>query len=223
MEDQIFARLKKNVKTNSRPNSLLEIAKDIEWLRENYGNNKRIASELDISSGMVNTFLSALKVSENIQALISARKIDSVFSVHALKALPPNDQETVALEIAAQKFTSQQARALVPLRNIFPSEPIGRLMEVIRTTKDNKSYVNHFPMPDKEGLELIHSRINKIASPEPFSLENIDNIGVFRISKTGVKKMREDANLKKIGFHSYLLALFNPKSAFEEGNGQMMN
>ena len=88
-----------------------------------------------------------LKVSKEIQTQIKDRKIDSIFSVHALKSLAEQDQKFVAKEMALKKFNSQEARSLIPLRNTFPDEPIERLVKIIRTTKDNKNYVNHFPLP----------------------------------------------------------------------------
>ncbi|MEM6806659.1 MAG: hypothetical protein AAF696_34985 [Bacteroidota bacterium] len=222
MEKETLSRLRKNINSKNRPNNLWEIATDIKWLQENYGNTKQIAAELNVSAGMINTFLSALKVNTKTRELIKARKIDSVFAAHALKSFVAADQNTVSNALVDGSFSTPQARALVPLRNIFPDEPIELLMEVIRKSKDNKKYVNHFPMPDSKGLKKIESRIRMTAKGEPFSLTKMENIGVFAISKKGVKHMREDASMKNIGFHNYLLALFNPHSKLEEGKGGMM-
>lgn len=115
MENQILDRLRQSINSNDRPQSLLEVAKDIEWLKENYGNTTKIGKALGISSGMVNTFLSALKVSPAVQQFVADRKIDSVFGVHALKSFEEQDQMLVAKALVDGDFSSQHARALVPL------------------------------------------------------------------------------------------------------------
>ncbi len=210
--DTITAKIAGNINVRNRPDDLIEVGNNIEWLIKKIGDKKTVAKKLGISTDMLNKFLAVFKVTDTVKSMIATRKIDSVFSVHALKSLLPNDQLFVAKEIAAKRFNSQEARALIPLRNTFPNEKIERLVNVIRTTKDSKNYVNHFPYPGEEGVKKIKSRIKNVIMDEKFSLESDGNIGIFKITKKGNKLMREDASKMGKGFHEYLLTIFNPSA-----------
>jgi hypothetical protein len=188
----------------------METGESLQELINGLSNKKEAAQKLGISVDMVNKFLSVFKVSSEVQELIKSRKIDSIFSVHALKSLSEADQNILAKDIAEKRFSSQEARALIPLRNTFPDEPIKRLINTIKTTKDSKNYVNHFPYPGEEGVREIEMRIKKVVGDEAFSLTNDQNIGIFKITKSGNKKMREDAKSQRMGFHNYLLKVFKP-------------
>ena len=216
-QENLINTLNANINVKNRPNDLMTIGETLNQLIElSNGNKKEVAKNLGLSIDMVNKFLSVFKVSPPIQKLIKERKVDTIFAVHSLKSFSPKDQAIVAAEIVNKKFNSQEARALVPLRNTFPDEPIKRLVDVIRNTKDSKYYVNHFPYPDKKGVEIIRMRIQNVVGDEEFSLTPDSNIGIFKITKSGNKKMRADAAQQKMGFHNYLLKIFNPS-----GKGMM--
>ena len=59
-------------------------------------------------------------------------------------------------------------------------------------------------------------RIQNVVGDEEFSLTPDSNIGIFKITKSGNKKMRADAAQQKMGFHNYLFKIFNPS-----GKGMM--
>ena len=214
-KEALVAKLSANINVKNRPDNLMQVGEFLNQLIKMFDGNKKLtAQSLGLSLDMVNKFLSVFKVSTDVQKLVEYRKINSIFAVHALKSLKGKDQKLVATEIANNKFSSQEVRALIPLRNTFPDEPILRLVEVIRNTKDSKHYVNHFPYPGKEGVQAIEQRIKMVVGDEPFSLKSDGNIGVFKITKSGNKKMRADAARLKMGFHGYLLRVF--------GSGEMM-
>lgn len=110
-ENTALAIVFANTKRKKRPDNLLTVAKACEYLvnLNEYGSQQAVAKTVGVSSEMIRQFLSVLKLPEEIQELVSKRKIDSVDVVKEIVAIK-NPSKQIAVAQAFLNSLSKDAR-----------------------------------------------------------------------------------------------------------------
>jgi len=103
-EETALAILFANTKRKKRRVDLITIAKSCDYLTKLYNSQKKVAEKVGLSSEMIREFRSALKLSKEVQKLISDRKIDRIDIIKELSTLKDkNKQLALAKNIANMK------------------------------------------------------------------------------------------------------------------------
>ncbi len=197
----IIFRLYNSTKTRKRDHSLFQVAEDLIFLREKLGGMKNVSKEVDVTSGMLNKFLSVYKVSKPVQNLIEERKIDSVSIVFYLSQLNHPDQEYLANLFLKNKLTSQDLRVLVPLRKKFPDEELDILLDRIQKSKNRKISVIEFSEANlQKSISEVEALIETIIGFDEIIELNCNDASLCRlkVTKEGEKKLRAYSKRQKL-------------------------
>jgi len=200
------ARVLLSTKRKSRQYSLFEIATDILFLKNETGGIKNVVKLIGISSGMLNQFLSVLKLPTEIIQLINQRKIESVSMAHHLSKFNRDDSIQLAQMVINESLTSQELRSILTYRRKFQSEPIKDVVKRVLDSKNIKVSVIRFSDSNlKIDLSELSAKISKLIGEENFltivkSNKNID----LKITPVGEKKLREIAKSQKISFQEFI-------------------
>lgn len=200
------ARVLLSTKRKSRQYSLFEIATDILFLKNETGGIKNVVKLIGISSGMLNQFLSVLKLPTEIIQLINQRKIESVSMAHHLSKFNRDDSIQLAQMVINESLTSQELRSILTYRRKFQSEPIKDVVKRVLDSKNIKVSVIRFSDSNlKIDLSELSAKISKLIGEENFltivkSNKNID----VKITPVGEKKLREIAKSQKISFQEFI-------------------
>jgi Mg-chelatase subunit ChlI len=118
-EESALAVLFGNTKKKKRTVDLLTLAKSCDYLVRKYGSRNEVAKRLELSTEMIREILAPLSLPQEIQNLISERKIDSI---------------DVVREIAAIKDHSKQLQ----VGNLFTKVPTKDIREIKRLLKESR-------------------------------------------------------------------------------------
>lgn len=110
-EDTALAIVFANTKRKKRIDDLLTIAKACEYLVKlnKYGSQQAVAKRVGLSAEMIRQFLTVLKLSKEIQELVSKRKIDSVDMVKEIAVIKDQPKQ-IAVAHAFMNSLSKDAR-----------------------------------------------------------------------------------------------------------------
>ena len=210
-KSQATARLLLSTKRKNRQFSIVEIANDIQLLRNSLGDLTAVSKVIGISSGMLNQFLSVFKLPENIQQLILERKIDSVAIVNYLSKFPKEDAQKLVGPIITSELSSQDLRILLPYRKRHPEEDILQLLHRIHSSKNIKVSVIRVHKNDvtKSIEELVEIIKEQVGIDHFVSIESADTNVDIKISKEGEKILRNNARLKKKTLQEFIISLIN--------------
>lgn len=202
--EKITVRLIANTGTEGsqrlkRQLSIFEIAEDILWLKNQLGNMKKVAETVTLSEGMLQKFLRVFQLSDYTKELVKQRKIDSVEVVNQLARYPELDQSIIADLLIKNEFSNQDFRILSPLKKQFPDEPIEKLIEKIKKSKDIKVSVIQFNIENlkKSKSNLEKDLIERVGQNEFIGISILNNIGLIKITKKGELLLREYAKAQK--------------------------
>lgn len=206
----LIARIIASTKRKKRGLSILEIANDIQSLKEQLGGLDAVAKEVGISVGMLNQFLSVFKLSTTIQELVKKREVDSVALVFMMSKFEEKDLQDLLAPIINNGITSQELKVLLPYRKQFKSDNILELLERVRRSKNVKVSVIRFPKSDALSVEKIEKEIRtKIGAENYISTEEENGVTNIKISKKGEKLLRNAAKGMKTTFQKYILRLLD--------------
>lgn len=209
-EEEIIPRLILSIPfTSQSPYSIVEIAKDIEDLKNMKGSLSKISDFIGVSEGMLNQFIRVNKIVPKGKELVSKRIIDSVSLVNNLAKFSENDQNYLITEFIDNKITSSDIKLLSPLRRQFPNESISNLIEKLKKSENQKVSIINFDINElKKSIPTLKIEIEKIIdSSELIDLSSTNQIGTIKITPKGEKILRKVAkqNHKSLQNYIYLL------------------
>jgi transcriptional regulator with XRE-family HTH domain len=204
--EEVISRLFLNTKRKVRRDSLIKIANDISWLKNDLGSLQKVADVIGISSGMLNRFLSIEKLSPQIKALVEKRQIDKVSEVNDLSKFNLSEQEQIAQLLITKKLSSKNLKILPVLRKQFPKEDISELAERVTKSDNIKIYSINFYMGDLgKTKENLRSYLNDlIGDKEIISVVFLTNAGNIKITEKGEKILRSKAKQENMTFKQFI-------------------
>lgn len=104
-EETALSILFANTKRKKRKEDLITIAESCEYLTKLYGSQKVVAERVGLSTEMIREFLTALKLPEEVQKLISDRKIDSIDIVREISVLQDPSKQIAAAKAFADSLS----------------------------------------------------------------------------------------------------------------------
>ncbi|MEO6729835.1 MAG: hypothetical protein ABIN01_01365 [Ferruginibacter sp.] len=206
---ELIAKLILSTKRKKRNFSIVEIASDISKLKNQLGSLNEISKVIGISIGMLQQFLSVLKLPSEIQDLFRERKIDSVAIAFLLSKFPAGDAITLVTHIVEKKITSQELKILLPYRKQHKNENILDLVEKLAATKNIKISVIRLPRnivtkTSNQMSEIIKSIIGDN------NFQEIANEGEYvniKIKKEGEIILRNIAKQKRLSLSELIITL----------------
>ena len=126
----------KNTKKQKRPNNILEIADNINYLIEKLGSIEKVSKETMVSSEMLSCFLKVDNLNQNVKNLVEERKIDSVTVVKYLSKFNMDEQQYIANEVINGNLNSIELRYIYPLRTKMPGLTIQELIKKHNNSKN---------------------------------------------------------------------------------------
>lgn len=204
-----IARVLLSTKRKSRQYSLLEIATDIQFLKNEKGGIKNVAKLIGISTGMLNQFLSIFKLPTTIVELIKERKIESVSLAHNLSKFKHDDAIQLAQLIINKGLTSQELKIILPYHRKFPNDPIGEVVERVKNSKNIKVSVIRFPSSDlRINIKELEAKISQLIGKENFLTIEKSNANIdLKVLSVGEAKLREVARNQKLSFQELIKQL----------------
>ncbi|MFQ5685949.1 MAG: hypothetical protein ACE5GV_04750 [Candidatus Scalindua sp.] len=204
--EKIMARVLSNTLRQKRPNNLVEVANDIELLKQEMGSLEAVSNLVGISTDMLRQFLSVKRLSPEVRKLIKERKIDSVTIAHRIRNFTDEEQKTIAKEVIDGRLTSSDVRALVALKSKLLNLNVEQLISRVLKSKDIKIYVARFRMPSdkKENNKLRRRFENIIGKSEILSLNFENSVGVLEVTRIGLKKLREAAKRDNLSLRQFV-------------------
>ena len=200
------ARILLSTKRKSRQYSLFEIASDILFLKNETGGISNVSKLVGISPGMLNQFLSVLKLPSEIIELTKQREIESVSIAHNLSKFNHDDSIQLALYVINEGLTSQELRIILPFRRKNQSDPIKEIVKRVLASKNIKVSVIRFSISDLENnLSKLETKVIKLIGKENFLIiEKSDTKIDLKITANGEKKLREVAKNNKVSFQELI-------------------
>ena len=130
-EETALTILFANTRRKKRNNDLITIAKSCEYLTKLYGSQKAVAEKVGLSTEMIREFLSALKLPEEVQKLISDRKIDSIDIVREISVLKDPSKRIVAAKALANSLSKdvRDVKRLIKDTNLSVAEAKKAVLE----------------------------------------------------------------------------------------------
>lgn len=164
-EETALSVLFSNTKRKKRNDDLVTIAMSCKYLVDKYGSQQALAKKIGLSAEMIRQFLATLELPEEVQKLVSERKIDSVDIVKEIAAIKdPQKQISVANTII--NYLSKDARDIKRLIKVFNLS----VEDAKRTVMEAKPKRLHFFIMDFDDktykLILKHSKKMKIQPSE---------------------------------------------------------
>ncbi|MBM3241381.1 hypothetical protein FJZ31_34300 [Candidatus Poribacteria bacterium] len=206
MREIVIARLIANTCRKKRPNSLIEIARDIRWLENDLGSLKAVSETIGISTDMLGQFLSVERLSPEVQNLVAERKIDLVNIVHYMRNFDSEAQQVIAREVIEGRLSGEDIRALAPLQKSLPHLTIEQLISRIQKSRDVKVYVAYFRVPPefKNSNELKGKFEKIVGETEIVSFTVKDYVGTLELTSAGLKKLREAAKKRNLSLRKFV-------------------
>ncbi len=209
--DTIIARLLLNTKRAKRQDSIIQVVTDIKALRSHFnGDLKMVSSTIGLTSDMLNQFLSVERLTPEVFQLVAERKIDSVSAVHYIARFPALDQSQIAEKYIEGTLTTQDIRALGPLRTTFSDTPIADLTSRLLASKNVKISVIYFQLKGSESLEAISNKVGAVLNETDIvSIENKGMLGILKLTAKGEQELRNIANQKGLSLKEYFAQIIS--------------
>lgn len=206
----LVGRIIASTKRQKRTLSIVDIAKNINELKEEVGGIKKVSELIGISPGMLNQFLSVFSLPTAIQELVKEKKIDSVAMVFLLSKYPKEDVSHLAKMITAKLITSPELKVLLPYRNANKGLNISDVIDKLRSTKDIPVSVIRLPGNIINNPERIEKAIKfKIGDENLMAFEKGNEYLDIKITKHGEKILRHAAKEKGVTLQQFILRLLN--------------
>jgi|GEM_PF-2509853 len=209
--NEATARILLSTKRKSRQYSLYEIASDILFLKNELDGINNVSNLIGITTGMLNQFLSVLKLPTKILELIKQRKIESVSIAHTLSKFNDKDAIQLAHLVLKEGLTSQELRIILPFRRKNLNEPINNIVKRVLDSKNIKVSVIRISESNlKCKSSELEERVIKLIGKENLlaivsSNSNID----LKITAGGEKIIREAAKGQQLSFQDFINKIIN--------------
>jgi hypothetical protein len=209
--NKAIARVILSTKRKSRQYSLLDIATDIDALKEAKGGMQEISKIIGVSAGMLSQFLSVFKLPKPVIQMVKERKIDSVSVVHNLSRFNEEDILNLAELLVSKKLSSQDLRVLIPYRKQYLNESIINLVEKIHLSKNIKVSVIKIDKNDttKTINELDSHFATQVGRENLLKIETNKNNIDIKLTKQGEKILRQRAKQNKKSLQELITSLIN--------------
>jgi hypothetical protein len=207
--NKVIARLILSTRRKSRNFSLFEIASDILYLKNSFGNLSEVSKLVGVSPGMLNQFLSVFNLPEFVLGMVKERKIDSVSMVHYLTRFKEADIISLSKLIVSKELSSQDLRILLPFRKQHPNADILDLVKKIKSSKNIKISVIRIDKSDTEKsiLELTKAFVNEVGKENLYAIEENINFIDIKLLKEGETILRQKARLEKKSLQEFISIL----------------
>ncbi|MCK4785289.1 MAG: hypothetical protein KAV87_16180 [Desulfobacteraceae bacterium] len=204
--ETVIARLIANTRRRKRPNSLIEIARDIRWLQNDLGSLKAVSETIGISAHMLGQFLSVEKLCPEVKELVKERKIDLLNVVRYIRGFGAQAQNVIAREVIADQLSANDIRVLAPLHKSLPHFTVHQLISRVRKSKNVKIYVAYFRIPLRcNNTNALKKRFQRIVGKSEivsFSVKNL--VGTLELTSLGQKKLRDAARERNLSLRKFV-------------------
>jgi hypothetical protein len=207
--ENVIARLIANTRRRKRPNSLIEIARDIRWLQNDLGSLKAVSETIGLSMDMLGQFLSVEWLSPTARKLVEQRKIDLVRIVNCMRGFDAEEQEVIAREVIAGRLSGEDIKVLAPLHKSLPHVTIDELISHVQRSRDIRVYVAYFRVPPGfRNAAALEKRFAEIVGQAGIvSLTVKGQIGTIELTRSGRKKLTEAAKECKLPLRKFVDAI----------------
>lgn len=164
-EETALSILFANTKRKKRGTDLITIAKACEHLAKLYGSQKIVAEKVGLSTEMIREFLTALKLPQEVQELISDRRIDSIDVVREISVLKEPAKQIAAAKVFANSLSKdvRDIKRLVKDTDLS----IGEAKEVVLESKPKGLHIFMMDFDDETYQALIgHAKAAKLKPAE---------------------------------------------------------
>lgn len=204
--DPIIARLISNTRRKKRPDNLLDIARDIRWLEDDFGSLTAVSKAIGISTDMLRQFLSVEQLCPEVQKVFGERKIDLINIAHYMSNFDPVAQKVIANEVINGRLSAADIRVLAPIRKSLPHLNIHELIARVQNSRDMKTYVAYFRIPLGFGaISELKIRFEEIVGEsEIVSFTMQDQVCILELTYLGQKKLKEAAKEHNLSLRKFV-------------------
>lgn len=204
--EPIIARLISNTRRKKRPDNLLDIARDIRWLEDDFGSLTALSRAIGISTDMLRQFLSIEQLCPEVQKLFEERKFDLINIAHYISNFDSSAQKVIANEVINGRLSAADIRVLAPLRKSLSQFNIHELIARVQNSRDIKTYVAYFHIPPGfENISSLETSFEKIVGDsEIVSFIVQDQVGILELTYLGQKKLKEAAKEHNLSLRKFV-------------------
>lgn len=204
-QEKRLARLLANTLTRKRPHSIIVVVEDIIWLKNKLSSLKAVSERIGISTEMLTRFMNVKKLCPEVQKLVKNRNIDSVEIVNPLTFFDFDSQLVIAKNVVNGHLTSSDLKVLRSYKKNLPNLGVTQLIERVLNSKDKKVYVLNFYIPPiVKPKNVLLKFQNLIGKNEIISFESKRQIGKIKVTKIGLKTIREHSKKKNLNLRKYI-------------------
>jgi len=164
-EEAALAIVFANTKRKKRPDDLITVANTFDYLVRLYGSQKVVAEKVGLSTEMIREFLTTLKLPEEIQKLVSDRRIDGIDIIREISVLKDPSKQIAAAEAFINSLSKdvRDVKRLVKGANV----PIEEAKKVVLEAKPKGLHIFMMDFDDEMYRAIIkHTRTLKIKPAE---------------------------------------------------------
>ena len=162
-EETALSILFANTKRKKRNKDLITIAESCEYLTKLYGSQKAVAEKVGLSTEMIREFLATLKLPEEVQKLISDRKIDSIDIVREISVLRDPSKQIAAAKIFADSL-SKDVRDIKRLIK-DTSLPVAEAKKAVMESKPKGLHIFMMDLDDETYRAVVEQAKNMKVKP----------------------------------------------------------
>jgi len=190
-----------------RPKSIVEIANEIEFLRNELGSYKAVADRVGLSSEMLREFRSVRFLNPEVRSLVEERIIDSVDLVYRISKLDWKGQKAVIDRFLKEDLTGDDARVIKSFQR-SSRKSVSNVISKIIKSRNIRTYIVEFEMPKEVKKTHLQKRFEKIVGKaEIVSFVVNDSKATLELSYRGQKKLREAAKDKGTTLRKFVMRI----------------
>jgi hypothetical protein len=192
--DDALAALLASTRRTKRTLNLIEVNTKLRTAVRLLGSERAVAEALGLSDETLRQFSRVQKLSPKVRGLLASGRITSMDLADRLSRLPLADQFPVAARVVSGTLDAHDVRAILPLRKAMPQEPVRRLIDRIRASRNIKEYVAEFltPHPTPNAATLLGRLCRVLPRREVRGVEIGEVVGELILTAKG-KRVLEDA------------------------------
>ena len=162
-EETALSILFANTRRKKRSEDLITIAESCEYLTKLYGSQKAVAERVGLSTEMIREFLAALKLPEEVQKLISDRKIDSIDIVREISVLKDPSKQIAA----AKAFADSLSKDVRDIKRLIKdtSLPVAEAKKAVLESKPKGLHIFMMDFDDETYRAVIEQAKNMKVKP----------------------------------------------------------
>jgi hypothetical protein len=209
--DEAIAILIACTRRKQRPKSIVEIARLIEFLRQELRSYKSVSDAIGISTEMLREFRSVEKLEGEVRSLVENRTIDSVDLVYRISKLNSATQRAVVREVLGGRMMGDDVRVVRSLSrsHISPEDVVTRVME----SRDVKTYVIKFPTPVRNKANQLRNTFRAVVGDDEIvSFDIEDGTGTIELTYRGQQNLRRAAKRAGMTLRRFVTSLLEESS-----------